>query len=300
MRAMSDALLSELTQSTVRPFFAVEIEFADATLRLWTGIGTLSWIRADFNCPTITSIVGTGMPSGLTAGIWYAHAVRLEEDGSLGLVSTESSFTVANNHRQKMILNAFEYPFGIRIYVGTAAGQPTKYCDWTNADIVAGSGSIVLDMGSYTDGVLDPTAFLGIGTLGGISPITETADLQINGVQLSLSGIPSDLLGEALTECRQGLPCRIYFGMLTSSGVIIADPVRAFSGRMDTVAIDEGAATSTITVTVESRARDFMRARIRRYTDDDQQRTNPGDKGFQYVPMVQDWNGSWGLHDRGH
>lgn len=142
--------------------------------------------------------------------------------------------------------------------------------------------------------------FLGVGHLAGIAPIVETTDLQANGLQLSLSGVPQDILAESLSMCRQGLPVTIWLGFFDSAGVVVADPVVAFIGRMDTVGIDEGAETAVITVTAESRVIDLNRPRIRRYTDDDQQRTNPGDLGFQYVPMVQDWNGSWGLHDRGH
>lgn len=142
--------------------------------------------------------------------------------------------------------------------------------------------------------------YLGIGGLAGIAPIVETTDVQANGLQLSLSGVPQDLLAESLSMCRQGMPITLWLGLISPTGAVISDPSVLFFGRMDTVAVDEGAETAAITVTAESRAIDLNRARIRRYTDDDQQRTSPGDLGFQYVPMVQDWNGSWGLHDRGH
>lgn len=141
--------------------------------------------------------------------------------------------------------------------------------------------------------------FLGVGHLAGIAPIVETTDIQANGVQLSLSGVPQDLLAESLSMCRQGMPITIWIGFMDPGGDVIADPVVAFVGHMDSVSVDEGAETAMITVNAESRLVDLQRARIRRYTDDDQQRTSPGDKGFQYVPMVQDWNGAWGLHDRG-
>lgn len=142
--------------------------------------------------------------------------------------------------------------------------------------------------------------YIGVGNLAGIGVIQETTEVRANGIQLSLSGIPADMISEALSYCRQGLPVQLWLGVLNSSGGVIADPATAFIGRMDTVSIDEGADTATITISVEGRLIDLQRPRIRRYTDDDQQRTSPGDKGFQYVPMVQDWNGPWGLHDRGH
>lgn len=144
----------------------------------------------------------------------------------------------------------------------------------------------------------DSKSWLGLGTLGAVSTITETTAVQANGIKLSLSGIPSDLIGKALGECLQGYPVKLWHGFLTESGSIVADPAQSFSGRMDTVLIDEDAETSTISITAESRLIDLKRPRTRRYTDDDQQRTFPGDKGFEFVPLVQEWNGAWGHHTK--
>jgi hypothetical protein len=136
--------------------------------------------------------------------------------------------------------------------------------------------------------------YKGVGALGKISAISETTDVQANGVALSLSGIPGDVVAESLAMCRQGLPVTVSLGFMRDSGGVIASPVIIFQGRMDTVTVDEGGDTCMITISVESRLIDLKRPRVRRFTDDDQQRTSPGDKGFQYVPMVQDWNGGWG------
>jgi hypothetical protein len=134
----------------------------------------------------------------------------------------------------------------------------------------------------------------GAGSLGTISPMTESADVKANGVTIAFSGIPSADIARVLNEVRQGYPVKIWFGCLDSAGNVIADPYQAFGGRMDVPAIDEGATTSTISISVENRLIDLQKPRERRYTHEDQQISYAGDLGFQYVPQIQDWNGTWG------
>ena len=136
--------------------------------------------------------------------------------------------------------------------------------------------------------------YTGLGSLLSISAISETAEVQANGVTLSVSGVPSSIVGESLAQCRQGLPVSVSLGFVTDTGVVVADPIILLKGNMDTATVDEGVDNCTLSVTVESNMADLQRSRVRRFTDDDQQRTSPGDVGFQYVPMIQDWNGPWG------
>ena len=74
---------------------------------------------------------------------------------------------------------------------------------------------------------------------------------------------------------------------------IVADPVLVFHGRMDVMNIEIGN-TATITVTAESRLADWNRARTSRYTDEEQQRLYPGDKGLQYVAQTAEMELVWG------
>lgn len=140
----------------------------------------------------------------------------------------------------------------------------------------------------------DSKTWTGVGSLGSISSMPETAEVQAVGVKVALTGIPADLIGQGISECRQGYPITIYLGFLTDTNTVIADPFIAFSGMTDTVEISEGADTATITISVESRMIDLQRARESHYTDEEQRRVWPGDKGFEFVPSVQDWNGAWG------
>ena len=143
--------------------------------------------------------------------------------------------------------------------------------------------------------VQDGTQWLGIGTLGSIEAITEGTALQMYGCQLTLSGIPPEVISEAFTQTYQGRSATIWLAPLTEDYVIIADPVVVFKGRMDTMDIALGE-TCTVTVSVESRLVDWERPRIRRFNDEDQRSEYPNDRGFRYVDqMIQKdlkWNRS--------
>ena len=67
-----------------------------------------------------------------------------------------------------------------------------------------------------------------------------------------------------------------------------------FNGYVDQMTIAEGAETSTITVSVESRLIDLERARIFRYNDQNQKARYANDKGFEFVEDLQDKQFNWG------
>ena len=91
----------------------------------------------------------------------------------------------------------------------------------------------------------------------------------------------------------RGQPARIWLALLSANGGLLGDPIQVLSGRMDVMSWTEGE-TANITLTVESRLADLERARVRRYTDRDQEDEYPGDLGFQYVDSLQDTLINWG------
>lgn len=155
------------------------------------------------------------------------------------------------------------------------------------------------DATSYLWSGLGPIAWnahtwLGVGKFGKVSDVTERTGVQADGITLTLSGVPQDMLDEALLQCRQGRPVKVWFGFLDAAGAVIADPYQTFAGRMDVPIIDEGAETATVSITVENRLIDLQRSRERRYTDDDQKIDYPTDRGFEYVASLQEQNLVWG------
>lgn len=146
----------------------------------------------------------------------------------------------------------------------------------------------------YGNLIWNGNTFIGTGLLGNISPIEETSEIRASGIKLSLSGIPSSLLAVALGEVRQGRSVKVWIAFLDALNAIIPDPYLAFSGRMDVPEILESGETSTISLSAESRLIDLEKPRERRYTDQDQRIRYPDDRGFEFVPSIQEADIRWG------
>jgi hypothetical protein len=137
--------------------------------------------------------------------------------------------------------------------------------------------------------------YLGIGTLGAISPIEETTDLSARGISMRLSGVPTANVALALTQDYQGGDCSILFGAVSpTSGAIIASPVTVFRGRMDVMQISDDGQSAEITMTAENRLVDFKRPREVRYTHEEQTALFPGDLGLEFLNAIQDKTLYWG------
>ena len=155
--------------------------------------------------------------------------------------------------------------------------------DGGNLRLWTGVGDLTISSNTYT----------GAGNLLSISNIEETAEIAAKGATLVLSGIPSSILSDALTEAYQGRLCTIYFG------IVGGDSSEVFQGFMDQMIIDEGPETCTVTLTVENRLVDLERPRVLRFTDQSQQARLSGlgvttDKGLQFVDSLQNKVVAWG------
>lgn len=137
--------------------------------------------------------------------------------------------------------------------------------------------------------------WLGVGALGSISPVQETENATATNIVATLSGIPSDVLSLVMSEVRNGKRVRIWLGLLDDNYNLLADPVEIFGGHIDAGEIDEGAETSSCSITVENAFVDFQRARAVPFTSQAQQAVFPGDLGFDFVPQLQDVEINWGV-----
>lgn len=153
------------------------------------------------------------------------------------------------------------------------------------------------------DLVSQGNTFTGVGHLGGIGPIQEAGqEVRANALTLQLSGIPSALISTALTTQYQGRDAKAWLAFFTQASPfvtagLVADPVLLFRGRMDTMQIEDGPETATITVACESRLADLRRPRIRRYTDEDQNQLFAGDRGLEFLAGLQEREIHWGTGD---
>lgn len=138
------------------------------------------------------------------------------------------------------------------------------------------------------------TGYLGIGTLGTISPVEETTDLAARGITMQLSGVPTAMIAVALSENYQGRECSVMFGALDSSAGLVSSPITIFSGRMDVMSINDDGQNATIGMTAENKLVDFRRPREVRYTDEEQKTLYPTDKGLEFVNAIQEKEIYWG------
>lgn len=139
------------------------------------------------------------------------------------------------------------------------------------------------------DLTLDSELYIGTGKLGTISPVQESTELRANGLNFQLSGIPSDIVSAALNDMKSGKNVQLWIGFFdTATQAIVADPYELFAGISDVPTLDEGAETSTLSLSAVNRLVELERKRERRYTKEDQAVDDPVDLGFDQVPALQD------------
>jgi hypothetical protein len=141
----------------------------------------------------------------------------------------------------------------------------------------------------------DGKTWTGLGYLLNLGPLSDTRNIEANGLSISLSGVPAELLSIATAEFIQGRACTVWLAVLdTQTYQIIPDPVRLNRARMDTISYARDGQTATITVTVENGLIDLSKPNVRRYTHEDQQRLFPGDLGLEFVAKLQGQEVAWG------
>ncbi|PKR57508.1 hypothetical protein [Thalassospira lohafexi] len=137
--------------------------------------------------------------------------------------------------------------------------------------------------------------YLGGGEFIGVSNVSETADVQANGVTFSMSGLTPELLSIALQYMRQGEVAESYLGALTDTGALVGGTaVRVFKGKTDVPVIDDDGASIVINLSAESDLIDLERSRVRRNTSEDQKSVYPDDLGFDFVLRLQETEIAWG------
>src|SRR5580704_17972406 len=119
-------------------------------------------------------------------------------------------------------------------------------------------------------------AFTGLGWLAKVSTVPQTTKVQAQNITLSLSGIPSSLVAEAINQVRITGTATVYLGFFNSSGALIPDPIQLFSGALDVPTLDDSGDTSTIAITAENTLLSLNEAPNRTFDDMDQQIYAPG------------------------
>jgi hypothetical protein len=117
-------------------------------------------------------------------------------------------------------------------------------------DFQSGAVRVWNGIGSITWG---GNTYTGLGDLGSISPVKESADLRANGMAFTLSGLNSSMLTIVLAETYNRRECALWLGALNSSGALVSDPLKIFAGRMASPGVSLGAESASITIRAESK-----------------------------------------------
>jgi len=137
---------------------------------------------------------------------------------------------------------------------------------------------------SNLDLVYGGVTFKGAGAQGAIAQIDDSPG-EIKGLNFQLIGVDPAFISLALDDAAvvQGTPATIRTAILDPTTYQILDAPLEWSGRLDTMTIEEDGETCTISVTAESTAVDILRGGPLTYSDADQQALYPGDRAFEYM-----------------
>jgi hypothetical protein len=136
--------------------------------------------------------------------------------------------------------------------------------------------------------------YTGAGHLLSMSSIDETTKVESRGIMLKLSGIPLALISIALAEDYQDRQVTVDVGFFDSTGAIVVDPFRFFSGKADVMEIQDGGDTATISLAAENDIIILQRANERRRTHEDQKLESATDTFFKNVTSLQNQQIVWG------
>jgi len=176
-----------------------------------------------------------------------------------------------------------------------AAARPDVYAAIC-ADLALASGTLRLNDSEYTFPINGNT-YTGLGRFGSIEHVEESTDMVARPVRLSLSGVDSSLIAEALPDTDvsnyQNRAVTLRLALFVPSTYQLVDtPEILWEGRMNQMVITLGADQSQIALSCEHRLR--RAPRIARYTNEDQQLLYPGDRFFDLLPQIPGFRGTWG------
>jgi len=143
------------------------------------------------------------------------------------------------------------------------------------------------------DKTIESETYLGAGDIIAFAPITETPELEANGVNVTINGIDSALIATALTDNYQGRNLTLFVGALDENFSVIAT-YTLFKGLMDTMTISDDGNFSNISIMCENILIGMNRAKHSRYTNQEQLGLFSGDRGFGFIDTLQDKTISWG------
>ena len=118
----------------------------------------------------------------------------------------------------------------------------------------------------------------------GIGDITETSELRVNDLSLTLSGVEQTFVSIFLSNNYIDVPIAVYRAVFDNTDTIIGAPILVFDGVVTGFDITDTEDDSKITVKMASHWKDFEKENGRRTNHNSQQLFFAGDQGFEFAP----------------
>ena len=129
--------------------------------------------------------------------------------------------------------------------------------------------------------------YLGVGKFGGISEVEEDLDLTAQSVEVQLDGVREDMVSMALQSIGRFRRAKIYFALFDADLQLIGSK-QILDSFTDVPKLKENIGSLSVSVVLENINADADRTRVFEWTTETQSIFNPRDRGFDYVPRLQE------------
>lgn len=147
----------------------------------------------------------------------------------------------------------------------------------------SGVGSIIYDGITYT----------GVGDLGEISDMSETALLSPTEITFRLSGVQPQHVTEAMNAANYGDAITVYEGYRQTDGELYDEPWVKWAGSVEYSSVVKGD-QSVVEVYGKHELNDLDKANGTRYSDEDQVQRYAGDRIFEFCHRMSTVDLTWG------
>ena len=117
----------------------------------------------------------------------------------------------------------------------------------------------------------------------GVSNSTESSDLRVNGLSVTLSGVEQSYISIFLSQDYLDVPAKVYRAVFDDSNAIVGAPILVFDGLITGFNIEDNKTESKINVDLASHWKDFEKLNGRKTNYNSQQLHFPQDEGFEFA-----------------
>lgn len=138
--------------------------------------------------------------------------------------------------------------------------------------------------------------YTGNGWLTGFPVIRESLGGSTDGLSVSLTGIPDNILTIALNQVNSSGSCEASIAFFDKEDALITT-APLFLGKLDRVEVLEDPERSSVRFAYNSRLARIKTPRELRWTNEQQQIEYPGDRFMEYVEFLKNQRLFWGRED---